>query len=204
MTTRILELEVSLEIRKAIESKQININSAMAIVKKGMELMDKYKQLSGKEKKDLLIKVLENISAGNDGIIGTDDDILPPDTVASIKTILEGKLVEDIIDTIVSVARGDIDLHKIGKVTQQSATVVKGFIRFCPACIRPKVKMLTDAVAPAPSPSQAPVVTPTTVQKEVVIKTEDVNVKVEDASNQIKDTSTEKTDKKESTSGVVY
>ena len=172
MTTRILELEVSLEIRKAIESKQLNTQSAMAIIKKGMELMEKYNHLSGKDKKDLLIKVLENISAGNDGIIGTDDDILPQETVLAMKTILDGKLVGDIIDTIVSAVRGDIDMKKITQVAQETTKVVKGFMSFLP-CFKPKT------VVPEKQPQQSTPIVATVPQVSLpVIKAEDVKIKV--------------------------
>lgn len=174
MATRILELEVSLEIRKAIESKELNIQSAMTIVKKGMELMDKYKNLSGKEKKDLLIKVLDNISAGNDGIIGTDDDILPQETVAAMRTILDGKLINDIIDTMLSVARGDINIEKISKVAEKSTTVCKGFLFFLP-CMKPKVKFSSPTQATTNLKKEEPVSEPT---KEVT-KVQDVKINIE-------------------------
>lgn len=164
MATRILELEVSLEIRKAIESKQLNTQSAMAIVKKGMELMDKYKHLTGQEKKELLIKVLENISAGNDGIIGTDDDILPQETVTAMKTILDGKLVGDIIDTIVSAVRGDFDIQKATQVVQETTKTVKGLLSFLP-CFKPKVV--------APKETKPQTVVP------VIVKPEEIKVKIE-------------------------
>jgi hypothetical protein len=175
MTTRILELEVSLEIRKAIESKQLNTQSAMAIIKKGMELMEKYNHLSGKDKKDLLIKVLENISAGNDGIIGTDDDILPQETVLAMKTILDGKLVGDIIDTIVSAVKGDIDMKKVAQVAQETTKVVKGFMSFLP-CFKPKT-VVPEKTQPQQQ-SALPVVATVPQVSLPVIKAEDIKIKV--------------------------
>lgn len=175
MATRILELEVSLEIRKAIESKELNIQSAMTIVKKGMELMDKYKHLSGKEKKDLLIKVLDNISAGNDGIIGTDDDILPQETVAAMRTILDGKLIEDIIDTMISVARGDINIEKISNVAEKSTTVCKGFLFLLP-CMKPKVK---SASLETQTKQELKKEEPKSVPSKEEIKVQDVKINIE-------------------------
>jgi len=59
---RIHELEVSLEILKAIHYKELNVDSCMSIIRKGMEIVDKYPSLTGDERKRLLINVLTQCS----------------------------------------------------------------------------------------------------------------------------------------------
>jgi hypothetical protein len=110
---RTIELEISLDIRKALETQQLSSMSAMAIVRKGIELLDHYTSLKGNEKKQMLIRVLEHISAGNDGILGTDDDILPQGTVKAIRAILDQSLIEDIVETLIGISKGDVSVEKI-------------------------------------------------------------------------------------------
>ena len=63
-------------------------------------------------KKIILIEVLERISKGTDGISGTEDDLISKNTVDVIKKILENRLVEGIINTIVRASKGLININK--------------------------------------------------------------------------------------------
>lgn len=139
--SRVIELEVCLEIRKAIEGKELDPASAMSIVTKGMELLNKYKDLKGTDKKTLLVKVLQDISAGNDGIIGTADDLLPQSTVEAIKKILDGDLISDIVNVIVDAARGKFDMKRATEVATKSVSVFKAVFEGVLKCLKkPKTK----------------------------------------------------------------
>lgn len=139
--SRVIELEVCLEIRKAIEAKELDPASAMSIVTKGMELLNKYKDLKGSDKKSLLVKVLQDISAGNDGIIGTADDLLPQPTVEAIKKILDGDLISDIVNVIVDAARGKFDMKRATEVATKSVSVFKAIFEGVLKCLKkPKTK----------------------------------------------------------------
>jgi len=122
---RIHELEVSLEILKAIHYKELNVDSSMSIIRKGMEIVDKYPSLTGEERKRLLINVLTRVAKGSDGVFGTDDDVLPEATVKQICVLLEGNLVENVIDIIVDASKGHFDINKAEVVVQQSCALVK-------------------------------------------------------------------------------
>lgn len=122
---RIHELEVSLEILKAIHYKELNVDSCMSIIRKGMEIVDKYPNLNGEERKRLLINVLTRVAKGSDGVFGTHDDVLPEATVKQICLLLEGNLVENVIDIIVDATKGNFDINKATVVVQQSCALVK-------------------------------------------------------------------------------
>jgi len=64
------------------------------------------------DKKIILIEVLERISKGVDGIAGTDDDLINKNTVDTIRKILENRLVEGIVNTIVRASKGLININK--------------------------------------------------------------------------------------------
>ena len=129
---RIMELELFLAIRKAIENKELNTNSAMSLVAKGMEFMEGYKTLAGDEKKKLLIKVLETIAAGSDGIIGTDDDILPPSTIEALKTLLTTDLIGDVIGLVLDASQGKFQFNKAVEVAKKSSVVLSS----CFPCLK--------------------------------------------------------------------
>lgn len=47
-----------------------------------------------------IVPILEKIAAGADGISGTDDDIISPDLVLAVKTLLDLQLVQHIASEI--------------------------------------------------------------------------------------------------------
>lgn len=148
-STKTIEIEIALAIRKALESKALDAGSAMRIVRKGMELLNAYPALRGEEKKAVLIRVLEQVSAGNDGVLGTDDDLLPEATLKAMKALLDGDLIGDIVDTFVAFTKGDIpDTAKVLSIFTRLNQVARGLFE----CLRPK---------PKPSAKQAKQTTPT-------------------------------------------
>jgi hypothetical protein len=77
-----------------------------------MQLLQTHTELSGSEKKEILLKVLQDICAGNDGILGTDDDLLPAETVKMVQQLLQGNLVHDIIDVFSGLLKGQVHTNK--------------------------------------------------------------------------------------------
>lgn len=122
---KIHELEVSLDILKAIHYKELNVDSSMSIIRKGMEIVDKYPNLTGDQRKKLLVNVLTRVAKGNDGVFGTDDDVLPEETVKQICVLLEGNLVENVIDIIVDATKGNFDINKTAVMVKQSCALAQ-------------------------------------------------------------------------------
>jgi hypothetical protein len=148
-SSKTIELEVSLAIRKAIESKSLNAASAMTIIHKGMELLNAFPGVSGAEKKRILVSVLEQVSAGSDGILGTADDLLPEATLKSIKVMLEGDLVGDIVDTFVAITKGaPVDTQKLVSIGMRLKTVAMGLVQ----CFKSKAKPIPKDKVPLPAP----------------------------------------------------
>jgi len=136
-----IELEISLAIRKAIETKTLDSSSAMTLIHKGMELLSNYQILKGSEKKQILLSVLEQVSAGSDGILGTADDLLPETTLKAIKAIMEGNLVGDIVDTFVAITKGaPVDTQKLLNI----GTRVKVLFSACFACVTKSTPVKTS------------------------------------------------------------
>lgn len=86
--------------------------NAVALIAKGMEIMNQYPMLNESEKKAMLFQVLKTIAVGKDGIEGTEDDIIDAKTLAQLKYMLENNIVQDMVSIIQDVAAGKFNLQK--------------------------------------------------------------------------------------------
>lgn len=105
--------------------------SAMTVIAKGMEIMDTFPNLTGQEKKDRLMKVIYKVAAGKDGVLGTDDDILPKECVDMLQTILEKNLLEDTIKIISETANGKFNIHKAMATATAAGQACLPFLSKC-------------------------------------------------------------------------
>jgi len=78
--------------------------------------------MSGTQKKALLVKAIELIAHGPDGIAGTTDDILPPIVVSGLKALIESQMLEAVID--------------LAHVAVNKSSCLKGVLGKCP-CTKP-------------------------------------------------------------------
>jgi hypothetical protein len=120
------------EIRACIINNQVNVTSAMALVAKAMELAHLHLNASdGLTKKEYVIVALTELAKGKDGIAGTDDDIIPPNTLASLKLVIESNILEQTINTIWDASQGRVALQDaIAPLTTNCLTL---FITGCMA-----------------------------------------------------------------------
>lgn len=105
--------------------------SAMTVIAKGMEIMDTFPNLTGQEKKDRLMKVIYKVAAGKDGVLGTDDDILPKECIDMLQTILEKNLLEDTIKIISDTANGKFNIHNAMAVAQTAGQACLPILSKC-------------------------------------------------------------------------
>ena len=124
---------------EAIRANEVRIDSAMAIVAKGMEIMERFKYLDGKHKKALLVEILNRIAAGKDGVVGTADDMIPASTMAALRVLLEGSLLEQTTDLIMDITRGKFN---IGKAVQVASDVAQTAAALTPPEIAQKCPSL--------------------------------------------------------------
>lgn len=89
------------------------LNDAVEIISLCMELVDKYPDLTGPEKSALVIKVLEEICKGQDGVVGTSDDLIPKNIMDILKSILSLGIVQNIIDQIIKATKGQLNINNV-------------------------------------------------------------------------------------------
>jgi hypothetical protein len=78
-----------------------------------MELVETLKLLNTKlNKKDIVIRVLERIAKGVDGVQGNTDDIISQHTMTTIKMLLDNSLAESFINAIIKATKKKVKINK--------------------------------------------------------------------------------------------
>jgi hypothetical protein len=70
----------------------------VAILQQGMSFLSQSKELSGQEKKQLLVTAIKMIARGPDGIPGTADDVIPHFVTVGLTALIESEMLEDVIE----------------------------------------------------------------------------------------------------------
>jgi hypothetical protein len=123
---------------EALKSNEVPLDSAVAVLAKTMEITERFKYLDGKLKKKLLLEVLTRIAAGADGVVGTADDLIPATTMATLKVLLEGDLVDQTVNLISDVARGRFkigDFAALGQTAMAAVTAAGGPAKVFSSCL---------------------------------------------------------------------
>ena len=131
--------KIAIMLQESILNGEIVKDSPMKILTKGIEIMESFPNMSGEQRKIMLIKVVEKIAAGADGIAGTEDDIIPVNVVTSLKLLLEKDLIGDIVEVITSAAKGEFNINKAKESAIEVVEVTKVC---CPSFLSKFTKML--------------------------------------------------------------
>lgn len=76
-----------------------NLNVA-SLLSEATRFIQKFPEVSHEDRKVSIFKAFEKIAAGADGVIGTADDIFPPETVQNIKVLLDNQIMDGFIDVL--------------------------------------------------------------------------------------------------------
>jgi hypothetical protein len=101
-----LRLELTNDLRKAITENRIAVDDAITLVAHGMQLMDRIESMSGAEKSRNLRIILEDIAKGPDGEWGTEDDLLSPIVWSGVKTLIDGGVLQAVMNVIFKIQKG--------------------------------------------------------------------------------------------------
>ena len=100
-------------IKLLIQSKKVNINNAIDLLKITMTHVERIKGLTGKEKAIVVMHILDIIAKGDDGIAGTNDDLIPQHVINGVKALLENNLIESTISFVIDASKGKIDINNV-------------------------------------------------------------------------------------------
>ena len=98
---------VHADFKAAIADDRISVSDAITLVAHGLQMMDRFPHLSVDERMTLLLRVLEDIAKGPDGLWGTDDDLLSPMVWNGVRVLIEGGLLQATVRVISRIMRGD-------------------------------------------------------------------------------------------------
>jgi len=88
---------------KILQNKDGLVHTSIDAVRLMVQTMDNYDGLSGHQKKQMLLTILNDITAGDDGILYTQDDLLPRKIHEGLCFLIEHDLISPIIDLVCEV-----------------------------------------------------------------------------------------------------
>jgi hypothetical protein len=86
-----------------VEKKNVQINNAIDLLKSLILIMEDFGHLTGPEKKLIVIQIIEDIAAGTDGILNTQDDLMSPYILKSLELLIQSNVIPSTIDLICEV-----------------------------------------------------------------------------------------------------
>jgi hypothetical protein len=105
----------------------------MELISTGMEFAKDMVGLEGRQRKECLVAALKVIAAGKDGIAGTDDDVLLPETVKMLSIMLEHNIVDHVVEALLDAAKGRLNIVAIKDAVVDTAEVSVGCFNWCQA-----------------------------------------------------------------------
>jgi hypothetical protein len=80
------------------------INNPFDLLKILVLSVDKYDHLSTNEKKTLIIKTIHEIAAGKDGILNTEDDLISPRILKTLKVLIKTGIITSTLDLLYEIS----------------------------------------------------------------------------------------------------
>ncbi len=94
------------EITEVIKTKKFEVDDAMTLVVVGIQILNKSKNLTGKQKQEVLMAVLEDIAKGADGQFGTADDVIPEKVWKQVEVLMQSNMIHSVINVCYSLLTG--------------------------------------------------------------------------------------------------
>lgn len=107
------------------------LNSPIELIKSGMELVQDITDINISERKACLIAALQIVACGKDGIAGTDDDLIAPQTIKLLNIMLEHNIVDHVVEALLDAAKGRFNIIAVKDVLVDAAAVSVGCIDWC-------------------------------------------------------------------------
>ena len=116
------------------------LDDPMEFIKSGMELVKDIIAISVKERKLCVIAALKIVACGKDGIAGTDDDLIAPETLKMLNIMIEHSIVDHIIEALLDAAKGRLNILAIKDTVEDVVMVGVGCYDWCKWRVNKKSK----------------------------------------------------------------
>jgi hypothetical protein len=90
---------------KDVTNNRVQVNNAVDVVRSLTSIVDSFSSLDQEGKKKLIIKTLEDIVSGNDGILYTDDDLLPRHVLEGLEVLIRTDVILSIIELAMEITQ---------------------------------------------------------------------------------------------------
>lgn len=147
-----------------VSREDVKVENAMDVIKSLWYVVDGFGEMNTEEKKKVVILALEDLASGKDGVLNTDDDIIPPHILKGITLLIECNLVMDMIDLIYEVTQAKQCMSWSMYVCR-----ILSYLTCCCPCggrkkesipvLRIKSKSLPTSWKKSPDPSKQPLLT---------------------------------------------
>ncbi len=115
-----------------VMKKDMHIETPYDVLKSLVYIVEGFNNLTGEEKKAIVIQTLEDITAGEDGVLGSDDDLIPRHVMDGLELLIRSNMISSTIDLVC-----EATLAKTGMTITCYFYKILTFI-FC--CCRPRPK----------------------------------------------------------------
>lgn len=89
---------IVIELINDIMHKKLEVSRPISMIKYLVTVVEKIPDISGKNKKEMVIEIAKTICSGKDGVLGTEDDIFPSSLVNGLEALIKSGVLDDIID----------------------------------------------------------------------------------------------------------
>lgn len=91
---------IVLNLIQRINDGSVDINNAVDLLKAVFVIVNKFTTFDQQRKKEVVIETLEDIVAGRDGILYTDDDLLPKHILDGLKALIDNNMLLSTLDLL--------------------------------------------------------------------------------------------------------
>lgn len=85
-------------LKKALEEENHQVHTAFDLIHLLVVIVSKIDSLSQESKRSLLLNVIDDIIAGADGVLYTEDDLLPPHVTDGLRALIKSNLLFATLD----------------------------------------------------------------------------------------------------------
>lgn len=83
-----------------VTKNNVSLNNGVDVIKSLVYVTDGFIKLTKEEKKQIIIETLEDITAGADGILNTEDDLLSPTVLEGLELLIKSDMIISTIDLV--------------------------------------------------------------------------------------------------------
>jgi hypothetical protein len=92
------QIAISIALLHMLSTNQLNKTNTIVLLQEIIErLENEFPHIDGREKIEYIVHFLKEVAKGKDGIMGTQDDIIPPNVLTDIQKLVDTNVLHDII-----------------------------------------------------------------------------------------------------------